>query len=238
MTYRGSRGGLLLFLHKKHSFPGNLAKLPTPAEISPFLQIIRITNHPLQPWLMINLYMPSHEENTPLIPLLQHTITNQINLHPNHAFILCGDFNRDIALIGRQNDQHITPPQTEDHLWRTFITNIDLQYVPTNTNFSRQGGHNYTQNSLIDGFFIKTPNNNLYTSTTNLTTHLNSDHLPVHLHIPPNTLIARDPLTILDPPPRLLNPIPQENLDKFHNLFFEQHSIQIDELTYLLEITN
>ena len=37
MTYRGYRGGLLLLVHKKHAFPGNLSKIPTPAEISPFL---------------------------------------------------------------------------------------------------------------------------------------------------------------------------------------------------------
>ena len=97
MTYRGYQGGLLLLIHKKHAFPGNLTKISTPAEISPFLQIINIANQPLQSWLFINLYMPSHDEDTPLIPLIQATITNQINLHPNHAYILSGDFNRDVA---------------------------------------------------------------------------------------------------------------------------------------------
>ena len=179
--------------------------------------------------------MPSHTDDTPLIPLIQNTITNQINLHPNHAHILCGDFNRDVALIGRQNDTQITPPQEEDHLWRTFTTCLDLSYVQTNTNFSRQGGHNYTQNSLINGFFIKTNTNNQYTSTTDQTTRLNSDHLPIHLHIPPNTFIAKDSITVSAPPPRILNPIPKDKLDAFHTLFFEQHSHQIDELTLLLE---
>jgi hypothetical protein len=147
---------------------------------------------------------------------------------------MCGDFNRDIALIGRQNDHQITPPQAEAHIWRAFTTSLELHYVPTNTNFSRQGGHNYTQNSLIDGFFIKSPNNNHYSSTTNKTTHLNSDHLPIHLIIPPNTLIAKDPLTPSTPPPCILNPIPKANLEKFHTIFFEQHFNQIDELTQLL----
>ena len=235
MTYRGYRGGLLLLIHKTHAFPSNLSKIPTPADISPFLQITRIANQPLQPWLLINLYMPSHEENIPLIPTIQNTITNQINLHPNHTYILCGDFNKDIALIGRQNDQQITPPQTEDHLWRTFTTGLDLSYIPTNTQFSRQGGNNYTQNSLIDGFFIKTPNNNLYTSTTNQNITLNSDHLPIHLQIPPNTLIAKVPTTTSEPPPRILNPIPKEKLEKFRTIFFETHSTQIEELTQFLQ---
>ena len=70
MTYKGYRGGVLLLIHKKHAFPGNLAKIPTRAEIYPFLQIISIVNQPLQPWLQINLYMPSHEEDIPLIPII------------------------------------------------------------------------------------------------------------------------------------------------------------------------
>ena len=110
-----------------------------------------------------------------------------------------------------------------------------LILCPYEYQFLRQGGHNYTQNSLIDGFFIKTNTNNQYISTTNQTTHLNSDHLSIHLHIPPNTLIAKDPITIPVPQPRILNPIPKKKLDAFHTLFFEQHSHQMDELTQLLE---
>ena len=44
MTYRGFRGGLFLLIHNKHAFPGNLSKIPTPADILPFLQITRIAN--------------------------------------------------------------------------------------------------------------------------------------------------------------------------------------------------
>ena len=235
MTYRGYRGGLLLLIHNKHAFPYNLSKIPTPADISPFLQITRIANQPSQPWILINLYMPSHEEDFPLIPIIQTTITNQITAHPNHTYILCGDFNRDITLIGRQDDQQTTPPQTEDHNWRAFTTALELSYVPTNTTFSRQGGHNYTQNSLIDGFFIKTPQNQQYTSTTNQNIQLNSDHLPIQLHISINTLIATSPTTNSEPPPRILNPIPQEKLENFHTKFFENNSNQIDELIHLLK---
>ena len=166
MTYRGIRGGLLLLIHNKHAFPDNLSKIPTPADISPFLQITRIANQPLQPWLLINLYMPSHEDDLPLIPTIQANITRQINTHPNHTYILCGDFNRDVALIGRQNDQQTTPPQPEDYLWHSFITSLELSYIPTNTTFSRQGGHNYTQNSIIDGFYTNIPHNQQFTSTT------------------------------------------------------------------------
>ena len=238
MTYRDYRGGLLLLIKKKkHAFPGNLSKIPTPADVSAFLQIAHIANQPLQPWLLINLYMPSHKEDLPLIPSIQNTITNQINTHPNHTYILYGDFNRDIALIDRQNDQQTTPPQIEDYLWQSFTTDLELSYVPTNTEdkFTRQGRHNYTQNNFIDGFFIKTPNNNQYTSSPNPNIHLNSGHLSIQLQIPPNMLIAKTPPTTSEPPPRIFNLIPKKKLEEFHTNFFERHSNQIDELTQLLK---
>jgi hypothetical protein len=43
------------------------------------------------------------------IPHIKNEITNQINIHPHHIYTLCGDFNRDIALRGRQNDNINTP---------------------------------------------------------------------------------------------------------------------------------
>ena len=215
--------------------PGNLAKIPTPADISSFLQIIWIANQPLQPWLLINMYMPSHEEDLPFIPNIQNTISDQINVHPDHTYIPCGDFNRDVALIGRQNDLRTTPPQPEDYHWRKFTDNLDLTYITTNTIFSRQGWHNCIHNSLIDGFFIKTPKNNQYISTTNQDIHLNSDHLPIQLHIPPNALMAKITSHMPKLTPRILNPIPKENLKNFHTQFFETNSNQINELIQLLE---
>lgn len=54
--------------------------------------------------LLLNLYMSSHVEDLPLIPIIQNTITNRINTHHGHTYILYGGFKYDIALIGRQND--------------------------------------------------------------------------------------------------------------------------------------
>ena len=68
MPYTPARGGLLTLINKKYAYPGNITKIPTPAEISPYLQIIEINNQPLQPWLIIHIYMPSHEEDIRLIP--------------------------------------------------------------------------------------------------------------------------------------------------------------------------
>jgi len=234
MPYTPARGGLLTLINKKYSYPGNITKIPTPSAISPYLQIIEINNQPLIPWLIINIYMPSHEEDLRLIPIIQQTLTQQTTNHPNHTHILCGDFNRDIALIGRQNGYNTTPPQTEDIEWRTFMNNLQFTYIPTNSLYSRQGGQDYNQTSLIDGFYIKTLNNTLYTSTTNNAHNLNSDHSPVTLHIPPNTLLARCLPPTTDKPPRTLNPIPQVNIEKFKTEFFEENALQLNDLTNTL----
>jgi hypothetical protein len=193
MPYIPRRGGLLTLIHNKYAFPRNVTKIPTPANISPYLQIIKINNHPLPPWLIIHMYMPTHLEDTHLIPYLKIEITNQIIAHSNHIHILCGDFNRDIALTRRQNNNNNTPPQEEDIQWKNFTTTLNLEYIPTNLNLSKQGGYNYTSTSLIDGFYINSPDNSRFISTTNTNMNLNSDHYPVTLHVPQNILIARSP---------------------------------------------
>ena len=95
---------------QKNAFPRNITKIPTPVNISQYLQIIKINNHPLLPWLILHIYMPTHLEDTYLIPHLQNKITHKITIHPNHIYTLCGDFNRNIALRGRQNHNINTPP--------------------------------------------------------------------------------------------------------------------------------
>jgi hypothetical protein len=177
--------------------------------------------------------MPSHAEDTQHIPIIQQNITQHINTHPNATHILCGDFNRDLALIGRQNGNDITPPQPEDIEWKTFTDNLQLEYIPTNCPYSRQGGQNYNQTSLIDGYYINTPNNTLYTSTTDNDHNLNSDHSPFILHIPTNTLLAR-PVPITNTTTRILNPIPQENIEKFKIEYIEENAPQINELITIL----
>ena len=179
--------------------------------------------------------MPTHLEDTYLIPHLQNEITNQIIIHPNHIYTLCGDFNRDIALRGRQNNNINTPPQEDDYQWKQFTDSLNLQYIPTNTNISRQGGYNYTSTSLIDGFYIHSPHNSKFSSTTTTHLNLNSDHYPVVLHIPHNTLIARPPVPTNTPLLRILNPIPPDNIEKFNITFFEENYVQITTLTTLFK---
>ena len=125
MPYTPGRG-LLTLIHNKYVFPGNITKIPILANISPCLQIIKINNHPLQPWLIIHMYMPTHLEEIRLIPYIQTVIINQITTATNHIYILCGDFNRGISLNGRQNNNNNTPPQEEDIRWKNFTNSLNL----------------------------------------------------------------------------------------------------------------
>jgi hypothetical protein len=140
--------------------------------------------------------MPTHTDDIPLIPILQTTIFNIVHNNPLSNIILLGDFNRDIALIGKQHGSTITAPTQQDSDWKQFTNSLHLQYIPTDTNYSYQGGNNYTSTSLIDGFYTKTQQNaphiTTYTSKTILNLQQNSDHYPICLDIPPNNIIAKN----------------------------------------------
>lgn len=115
-----------------------------------------MSKQPLQPWFLTNLYMALHVEDPSFFPTIKNTIIDQINSHPNHTYIVYINFNWNIDFIGRQNDQQTMPLQTENHQQRAYTYNLNLTYNPTTTSFLRHGGHNYSQSSLIGGFFIKT----------------------------------------------------------------------------------
>ncbi len=87
----------------------------------------------------------------------------------------------------------------------------------------------------VDGFYINSPDNSIYSSTTNTHMNLNSDHYPITLHLPHNTLLARPIPPNNNTQTRIINPIPPENLEKFSIKFFEENSIQINALNIFLE---
>jgi len=76
--------------------------------------------------------MPSHIDDLQLISKIQQNITHQISQHLQHTYILCGDFNKDITLIGRQNEHNTTLLQPKAIEWYTF-TYLQLTYIPTNS---------------------------------------------------------------------------------------------------------
>jgi len=51
--YTPARGELLRLVNKKYAYSDNITKSLTPIEISPYLQIIKINNIPLQPCLNV-----------------------------------------------------------------------------------------------------------------------------------------------------------------------------------------
>jgi exonuclease III len=237
--YNNPRGGLLTLIHQHYAFPVNVTKIPTTINISPYLQIIKITNHPFSTYLILHMYMPTHTDDITLIPTIQTTIFNQIHNNPQCNIILVGDFNRDIALIGKQHGTTITNPTQQDLDWKQFTILLHLQYIPTNTNYSYQGGNNYTSTSLIDEFYTKiqqtTINTTPFTSKTILNLKQNSNHYPICLNIPPNNIISKKHIPTPNTKPKLLNPIPPENINMFRIKFSETNTNHIQQLTNLLQ---
>jgi hypothetical protein len=181
IPYIPPQGGLLTLIHKNYAYPNNITKIPTATEITPYFQIIKLNNSPLIPIILLHIYMPSHPEDLHLIPLIMQAITDQVTRHPNNHLILCGDFNRDIALIGYTQGTDRIPPQQPDQQWKQFTQNLGLTYIPTNTPYTRQGGLNYIHTSLLDGYFLKSPAHTAYISQTNIDFPHNSDHFPISL---------------------------------------------------------
>jgi hypothetical protein len=112
--YNNPKGGLLILIHQEYAFLGNITKTPTTKDISPYLQTIKITNQPLSTYFLMHLYMPTHINDITHISTIQTTIFNHIHNNPQINIILLGDFNRDIALIGRQNGATNTTPTQQD----------------------------------------------------------------------------------------------------------------------------
>jgi hypothetical protein len=238
--YNNSKGGLLTLIHQEYAFPGNITKIPTIENISPYLQIFKIANQPLSTYFLIHLYMPTHIDDVIHIPTIQTTIFNHIHNNPQSNIILFGDFNRDIALIGRQNGAINTAPTQQDLDWKQFTNSLHLKYIPTNTNYSYQGGYNYTSTSLIDGFYIKiqssSPNTPIFSSQTILNCKQNSDHYPINLYIPPNNIISKKHLPIPNSnKPKILSPIPPENINQFCIKFSENNTTIIHQLINILQ---
>jgi hypothetical protein len=183
--------------------------------------------------------MPTHNDDIPLLPIIQTTIFNLVHNNPLSNIILLGDFNRDIALIGKQHGSTKTAPTQQDIDWKQFTNSLHLQYIPIDTNYSYQGRNNYTSTSLIDGFYTKTQQNSShipsYTSKTILNLKQNSDYYPICLDIPPNNIIAKRHTPTPNNKPKILNSIPSENINMFCIKFSETNTNQIQQLTNLLQ---
>lgn len=48
-----------------------------------------------------------------------------------------GDFNKDIVLMGRQNEYNTIPPQLEGYKWHVYTNKIYFMYITTNTHISQ-----------------------------------------------------------------------------------------------------
>ena len=120
------KGGLLTLIHQNYAFPSNITKTHLTTNISPYLQIIKIANTPLTTYFLIHLYMPTHIDDITLISIIQTTIFDHIHNNPLSNIILLGDFNRDIALIGKQHESTRTASTQQDLDWKQFTNLLHL----------------------------------------------------------------------------------------------------------------
>ena len=229
-----AKGGILTMIPKTIHSNENITKIPTPSSISPYLQAIMIKNKPLTPILLINMYMPTHPQDLHLIQEIQDQIQTIIKSQPTAHTILGGDFNRDILLKGRSYNGTTSPPNPNDYEWARFTQSIGLNIIQNQATYTRQGGHNYTHTSLIDGFYSNHPNHNTLHSHTITNLNQNSDHYPVQLQLTPNSVIIKIKPTH-NSHPRITYPIPETNLQHLHTTFLDKQNLAIANLTNTLK---
>ena len=229
-----ARGGTLTMIPHTIYTNENIVKIPTPSKISPYLQIIIITNKPITPILLINMYMPTHPQDLHLILEIQDQIQKLVQNHPTHHIILGGDFNRDILLKGRSHHGIISPPNPQDHEWAHFTQRLGLNTIDNHDIYTRQGGHNYTATSHIDGFYCNLPNHATLQSRTITNLNQNSDHYPVQLQLAPNTIIIKTKPTP-NTNPRITYPISPTNLQNLITIFLDKQNLEILNLTNVLQ---
>jgi hypothetical protein len=101
-------------MHKDICRTGNITKIPTPNNISPYLQAFKITNKPLRLFLVMNLYMPSHVDDLHLIVVSEDRIQILTKHHSTNKIILAIDYDRDILLRGHTHDGTSQTLNTKD----------------------------------------------------------------------------------------------------------------------------
>ena len=175
--------------------------------------------------------MPSHPHDIHLIQDIQNEIRTIIHRHHNHHIILAGDFNRDILLKGRSSNGVTIPPNQDDYEWAHFTSTLGLHPINNQEQFTRQRGHNYTSTSHIDGFYS---NNNTLQSHTITRLNQNSNHYPVQLQLPTNSIVLKE-IKTSPTNPRIIYPIPLTNLQNLQTTFLEEQNLMISNLTKTLQ---
>ena len=89
--------------------------------------------------------MPSNIKNRPLTVDIQEYITQIILQHPNHTVILCRDFNRNMALIGRHLNNVFIPHNNKRLNGQITLTpKIPWYFLPNFANFDIVGKINFS----------------------------------------------------------------------------------------------
>ena len=158
--------------------------------------------------------MPTHTQDIHLILKVQNQILTLKTQHANHLTILAGDFNRDILLKGGTHQGIHKPPNPTDQEWAHFTQINNLKVVNKPWSLTKQGGHNYTSTSHIDGFYTNIPNTTSLLSSTITNLNQNSDHYPVQPQLNPNSIVIKAHTTPTNLP-RITYPIPSKSLQTY-----------------------
>ena len=187
-----------------------------------------VKSNPLQPLLVINMYMSTHLDDATLINNIINTIFQVLLQRPQSFYLLVGDFTRDIFLHGCFIDGHYTLTPNEIS-WQPFTHNIHLCPIPNQSIFTRQGP-NYTSLNLANGYYCTSSTTQTLIGSAHL--NLTSDHFPVTLTLPPNVITTRSDTQTPVKFPQLINPISQATLQQLNAIFFT--SIYNDISNYMI----
>ena len=103
----------------------------------------------------------------------------------------------------------------------------------------KKTGKNYIATNLIDGLYVKYNNTlsieTIYKSHTLINQKLNSNHYPVILKIPSNTLISRPPTNTKPSSSKLPNTIPSHQLQALQSKFLTENAHTLSQLTRTLQ---
>ena len=223
--------------HTSLIFSRTITKITIPIELTPYLQITTIANKPLNPMIIIRIYvyMTTHEEDIHIIPHIHQTFKQILTTHSTYFPILIGDFNRDIFLIGYHNQHSITQLTNQEREWRTFTTNLQLTPIPRHQHFQDKGNPTTTTLASQTSSIPPTPTQCTNVCRTNMQLHLNSDHFLVTLHLPPLYAIHKPPPSPTNTIPQSIYPIPDTNVQTFLIKFNKLNFINVQPLTKLLQ---
>ena len=114
-------------IHSTIHFPCNITKIPTPSNLSPYLQLLYVKKIPSP----INCYYSQLHGHPPKdIHLIHVIITCTLLNRPLHLLLMVGNFTKVIFLGGHLHHGTHTSRTMTNVDWQHFIQNRQLSPIP------------------------------------------------------------------------------------------------------------